>query len=215
MKRSYVIPGLTLAALVVVAIILVGTMGSGSTPSVDGVPPTGATPLPSGHPSIAAGGEAAGQGSSAATGDAAAKVSKLEKKLAQDPTDTETALALGDAYLSADQPDKALTLYKAIVGREPDNLTARVQLALALHATGDDKQAVAFLEDLIASSPDNQAAHYNLAIIYFSQQRSDLAKQEWEKTAEIDPTSKVGQQARNFVDMMEGRTPPPSGTAGH
>jgi len=209
-KRNYAIPGLTLAALLVVAIVVVGTIGNGSTPSVNDGPQTGATPLPSGHPSIGAGGEAAGQGSSTATGDASVMISKLEKELAKDPSDTKTALALADAYLSTDQPDKALKLYSDVVDREPGNLTARVQLALALHATGDDKKALAILEALIVSAPDNQAAHYNLAIVYFSQDKAAQAKQEWEKAAAIDPTSRLGASAQNFVDMMEGRSPAPT-----
>ena len=210
MKRSYVIPGLTLAALVVVAIVVVGTMSGGSTPQSSGVPEAGATSLPSGHPSIEAGGDAAGQGSSTATGDAAAMISKLEKELAKDPADTKTALALADAYLSADQPEKALKLYNDIIDREPGNLAARAQQALALHATGDDERALAILEDVIVSAPDNQTAHYNLAIIYFSQGKAAQAKQEWEKAAATDPTSRLGASAQYFVDMMEGRSPAPT-----
>lgn len=211
MRRSYAVPGLTLAALIVVAIVVAGTISSGSTPSADGAPPTvGSGPLPSGHPPLQASGGSAGQGSSSATGDTSAMISTLEKKLASHPTDTKTALALADAYLSANRPDKALKLYDDIVGREPGNLTARVQLALALHASGDDKKALAILGALIESAPDNQAAHYNLAIIYFSQGKTAAAKQEWQKAAAIDPTSRLGLSSQNFVDLMEGRTPAPT-----
>jgi cytochrome c-type biogenesis protein CcmH/NrfG len=212
-NRSYVLPGLTLAALIVVAIVVVGAISSGSPPSGGGNPQAAeAGGLPSGHPSIATGGEAAGQESPAASGETQAKISALEKKLAGDPSDTATALALADAYLSADQPAKALKLYKAIVGREPDNRTARVQLALALHATGDDKHALAILETVIRNAPDDQAAHYNLAIIYFSQGETARAKQEWQTAAAIDPASRLGVSAQNFVDLMESRTPAPAST---
>lgn len=213
MRRNYTLAGLTLAALVVIAIVAAGTISHASTQSANGsAASTGAAgPLPPGHPPIDQGAQTDTEDAqSKPSGDLSATIATLEEKRAQDPGDTKTALALAAAYLSAEQPGKAIDVYNDILDREPSNQTARAQLALALHAAGDDEQAVAILQDLLKSTPDNQTAHYNLAIIYFSQDKADLARREWLRAARIDPSSRIGASAQNFVDLMEGRTTAPT-----
>jgi Tfp pilus assembly protein PilF len=87
---------------------------------------------------------------------------------------------------------------------------------MALHADGHDDQALALLTGVLQTDPRSQLAHYNLAVLYFSEQKSDLARDEWKRTAAIDPTSGIGKTAQNFVNLMEDSTggPHPSDTKG-
>jgi Tfp pilus assembly protein PilF len=87
---------------------------------------------------------------------------------------------------------------------------------MALHAGGHDVQALALLNGVLATDPHSQLGHYNLAILYFSQQKSDSARDEWQKAAAIDPASSIGKSAQNFVDLMEDSSggPHPSATRG-
>ena len=202
MRKHYVLAGLTLAAIVAAVIVVVGSVSSGSSGGT--TTPSASVSLPPGHPSVAA---SAGAGQ---TPDYAPMITSLEKKYAAAPDDTKTALSLANAYLMNNQPDKAVALYDAILARQPSNVSAKVQLAMALHAQGHDHKALTLLTGIIAKDPNDQAAHYNLAILYFAEQKSDQAKNEWTKAAQIDPSSSLGKSAQNFVDLMNGQTTAPS-----
>ena len=143
-------------------------------------------------------------------------VKLLAARYARNPTDSKTALALANAYLMTDQPTKARRLYTKVLKSDPDNETAQVQLAMALHGDGNDAQAFDLLNDVLRSDPRSQLAHYDLASLYFSEQKSSLARDEWKKAAALDPTSGVGKMAQNFVDLMEQNTGTarPTATAG-
>jgi Tfp pilus assembly protein PilF len=86
---------------------------------------------------------------------------------------------------------------------EPGNAAAQVGLALVWHAQGDSKKAEAALRSVLAAHPDDQKAHYSLAIVYFSAGRVDEAKAEWQTAARIDPTSTTGQRSQSFVDLLD------------
>jgi Flp pilus assembly protein TadD len=215
-KRNYTLAGLTLAVLVFGLIVVAGTIGGGSstapaaTVDASTQAPLGASALPSGHPSV--GGADQGAGVTGSGNDLSAMIASLEKKYRQNPDSVEAGAALADAYLMDEQPDKALKLYNDLLAADPGNGDLRAQLAMAYHAKRDDDRATALLDAVLAGDPGNQTAHYNLAIIYFSQDRTDEAKQEWQAAARIDPASRLGVSAQNFVDLMEGRTPAPTAT---
>ena len=112
-----------------------------------------------------------------------------------------------------EQADKAIKLYGALLDDSPGDPTLTAQLAMAWHVKGDDARATRLLDEVLAAAPRSQTAHYNLAIIYFAQNETAKAKQEWETAASIDPGSRLGQSAQSFVDLMEGRTPAPTASS--
>jgi cytochrome c-type biogenesis protein CcmH/NrfG len=206
MKKHYLLAGIVIAAIVAVVVVVVGTA---SGPDSSSETPTATQSLPAGHPSV-------GSSQQPSSSDQYGKmVAGLKKKYDSDPTDITNAIALGDAYLMSEQGDKAIPVYLAVLKLDPKNETATAQLGLAYHGQKDDAKSIAMLESALATNPDSQIAHYNLAIIYFSQQKSADAKGEWAKAAAIDPSTRLGKSAQNFVDLMEGRTPAPSGTNAH
>jgi len=210
-RKQYAVAGVVVAVLVATLIVVAGTRSSGNTPTASATVPKGADmSLPPGHPSIGPSSSSSPQ----AEPDADRTLTILKAKYKKDPGDTKTILALADAYLMNERPAKARALYAKVLKREPDNEQAKVQYAMALHATGNDEQAFALLGKVIKSDPQSQLAHYNLAILYFSDQQSDQAKSEWRKAAAIDPTTSIGRSAANFVNLMEDSTgaPHPSST---
>ena len=56
---------------------------------------------------------------------------------------------------------------------------------------------------MLKAHPDDQAAHYTLAIIYFSSGRVGEAKAEWQTAAKVDPSSTTGKRSQSFVDLLE------------
>ena len=198
MRRHYALAGIVVAVLVAGLIVVAGTRSTDKTSSAGGTTKGGTMSLPPGHPSIAP--------TTASQPDYGAMVSALEAKYKKHPGDTRTALALANAYLMNEQTAKASALYAKVLAKDPTNETAKVQYAMTLHASGDDKQALTLIDQVLARNPKSQLGHYNLAILYFSEQKSDLAKSEWQKAAAIDPTTSLGKSAANFVSLMENST---------
>ena len=71
------------------------------------------------------------------------------------------------------------------------------------HAQGDSRRAERALRAVLKAHPDDQAAHYTLAIIYFSSGRVGEAKAEWQTSAKVDPTSTTGKRSQSFVELLE------------
>lgn len=199
MRRHYALAGIVVAVMVAALIVVAGSHSSATDVSTTGK--GASTSLPPGHPSIAP--------SSSARPDYAKMIAALETRYSKHPDDTKIALSLADAYLMNEQTAKASRLYARVLEREPSNQTAKVQYAMALHASGNDTKALELLNDAIKANPDDQLAHYNLAILYFSRQESSLAKAEWQKAAAIDPTTSLGASAQNFVNLMQNSTGAP------
>jgi len=208
-RKQYAVAGVIVAVLVAALIVVAGSRSSDKTPTASATGAKGATAsLPPGHPSIGP------SASPQAQADYGKMVAALEAKYKKDPGDTKVALALADAYLMSERPAKARALYAKVLAREPANEDAKVQYAMALHAGGSDERAFELLNQVIKDDPDSQLAHYNLAILYFSQQKADRAKSEWKKAAQIDPATSIGRSAMNFVNLMEdsGGAPHPGST---
>lgn len=204
MRKHYAVAGVVVAILVATLIVVAGSRSSSDSESA---PDTTAAPSAQvGHLSV-------GTGVPAPT-DYSAMVKLLAARYARNPSDSKTALALANAYLMTDQPTKARRLYTKVLRNDPGNETAQVQLAMALHGDGNDVQALQLLNGVLRSDPGSQLAHYDLAGLYFSEQKSSLARDEWKEAAALDPTSGVGKMAQNFVDLMEQNTGQPRSNGG-
>ena len=73
------------------------------------------------------------------------------------------------------------------------------------HADGDTKRAEKAIAKVLAAKPGDQEAHYSLAIIYFSTDRSRQAREEWTKAATLDPATIIGRRSQSFVDLLDGK----------
>ncbi len=212
MRKQYAVAGVVVAILVASLIVVAGSRSSkGSDPARQ----ASATSATTGHASATAGHTAATASVGAPT-DYSALAKLLAARYARNPSDFKIALALAYAYLMTDRPKKAGNLYSQVLKSQPGNETAKVQLAMALHAEGNDDQAFDLLNAVLRTDPRCQLAHYDLASLYFSEQRSTLAKDEWKKAAALDPASGVGKMAQDFVKLMEETTgrPRPGGSGG-
>jgi len=195
LRKQYAVAGIVVAILVASLIVFAGSRSPGKTAAAS--TEASAATLPTDAPS---------PGTSTTGTDYAVMVKLLAARYAKHPASTQDAMALANAYLMTEQPTKAEALYTKVLAAEPDNQTAKAQLAMALHAAGHDDEALELLTAVLQVNPRSQLAHYNLAILYFSQQRADLARDEWRKAAAIDPTSGIGRTARSFVVLMDGGT---------
>jgi tetratricopeptide (TPR) repeat protein len=117
-------------------------------------------------------------------------------------------LKLGDAYLLAQRFRQAAEAFEAGLRLRPGDPAATVRLAMVWHAGGDSQRAIEAIKGVLAGTPDDQEAHYSLAIVYFSQEKLDEAEAEWARAAQIDPDSSIGRRSQSFVDLLEGSQTP-------
>lgn len=201
MRRSLALIAVGVAVAVAAAVVVVGMNSGGGEPAgASGDPSTGA--LPSGHPSIAADQDGP-QPDADADADSGDTIAQLETRRDEDPGDVAVLLDLGNAYFMSQRLTQAERAYSQALDLEPENTMARVGLAMVWHARGDSRRAETALRAVVKEHPDDQDAHYSLAIVYFSAGRIDEAKAEWETAADIDPTSATGQRSQSFVDLLE------------
>jgi Tfp pilus assembly protein PilF len=205
LRKQYAVAGVVVAVLVASLIVVAGSRSS-----------KGSGPAQKASAKSATTGYASATSDVRAPTDYSAMVKLLAARYARNPSDSKIALALANAYLMTDRPKKAGRLYTKVLKSEPDNETAKVQLAMALHADGNDDQAFELLNAVLRTDPRSQLAHYDLAGLYFSEQKSTLARDEWKRAAALDPASGVGKMAQDFVNLMDETTgrPHPNGTGG-
>jgi cytochrome c-type biogenesis protein CcmH/NrfG len=204
LRRSFALIAVGIAVAVAGVIVVAGmTSGDGGEASgaAAGAGGTATGSLPSGHPSIAPEGEPTAAPSTEP--DAGGTIARLEKQRAKDPTDVNVLLDLGEAYFLGQRLQQAERVYNEAIAQEPDNAAAQVGRAMVWHAQGDSKRAATALRAVLKAHPDDQAAHYTLAIVYFSSGRLGEAKAEWQTAAKVDPSSTTGKRSQSFVDLLE------------
>lgn len=193
--------------MAVAAAVIVAGMSSGGAEPAGAPEPTAGDGLPSGHPTVAVDQDEPGtQGMDAdedGDADTGEDIAHLEERRLQDPADVAVLLELGDAYFMAQRLQQAERAYTEARALAPDNAMAQVGLAMVRHAKGDSKQAESMLRAVIEEHPDDQDAHYSLAIVCFSSGRVDEAKEQWQTAAGIDPRSVTGRRSQSFVDLLE------------
>ena len=122
-------------------------------------------------------------------------------------------LELGEAYFQAQRLDDAERTYTEALGAEPDSAAAQVGLAMIVQARGDSPRAEKALRAVLEEYPDDQDAHYWLAIVFFSDGEIDAAREQWQAAARIDPKSVTGRRSQSFVDLLEdGQSDSPRAT---
>jgi predicted Zn-dependent protease len=100
----------------------------------------------------------------------------VEDLLKREPGSTELALLLGETWLKAQQPGKAVPLLEAAVRRDPKLLPAQAALGRAYLEVGDMAKAIAPLQAALETDDDG-SLHYQLARAYRGTGRPDLASQ--------------------------------------
>jgi cytochrome c-type biogenesis protein CcmH/NrfG len=205
LRQHYVLAGVGVAVLVAVVIVVVGTSsGDGSAAGTVAKPSTAGQSLPPGHPSVdAKGGEAT---PAPVTDDAVQqKIAQLVTASADQPDNVGVLLELGDAYFLGQRYQQAARTFRTALRLDPGNPTATVRLAMVWHADGDSERAAQAVQAVLDKAPQNQEAHYSMAIIYFSADRIDEAKAEWVEAANLDPSTAIGRRSQSFVDLLDGK----------
>jgi cytochrome c-type biogenesis protein CcmH/NrfG len=90
------------------------------------------------------------------------KIQKLVDKLAENPEDTETRLALGKLYFLSSQFEEAASCYRKLLELDPRNVSAYYNLAVALIAQKKAEEAKEAFQKVLELDPENKAAQEEL-----------------------------------------------------
>jgi tetratricopeptide (TPR) repeat protein len=91
------------------------------------------------------------------------------------------------AEAAEEEPLRAIRLYSQLLGREPQNSTAHIDLAALLEAQGDSRGALRHLLAAAALESGNADLHYRLGMLYLGQERAQDALTRFLRAVEIEP----------------------------
>jgi len=143
-----------------------------------------------------------------------AGVSELARLVAlQQPRDPEWHVRLGDAWLAAGEPVKAVAAYESAVRLRPQSAPALQSLAEALKAAGEASRSAQALQQAIQLAPSDAAALYEFGTLAAALGRPSEAAERMQRAIALDPdlpgaytTLAAIQGAAGHTDAAEAAT---------
>jgi tetratricopeptide (TPR) repeat protein len=191
---------LVLAGVAVVAIIGVGFGGMQVVGAIGGSSPT-----PSGD---------VAQATQAPPAVDEAKIAALMEKLAANPKDTVTLLALADEYYAGQQFAQAGDFLDRLLAIEPENVPALLARGAVSFNLGKLDEAETTWTKVVVIDPKNVEAHYDLGFLYLNSATPDWAgvQREWNMVIELDPTSDLAKTVKSHLDSLAAASMIPAGS---
>ena len=115
-------------------------------------------------------------------------VGELARLIAvQQPRETDWYIELGDAWLAAGEPAKAVAAYEQAVRLKPRDVRSLQSLARGLKAAGQRARSVEVLKQAIAIAPSDAASWYQSAVLASEMGRNEEAAEKMQKAIGLDP----------------------------
>jgi len=131
-------------------------------------------------------------------------VEAWNKALEFDPKDSYVNYYLGHLYNNLDQWDKALAYFNVCLDNKFEYVFFYNWMADLFRAKGMPDQARETIEHYLKNVSDTPAGHRVLADHYLSQGKKDLARQELDKAAILDPTHWENSRYTAYLDLLDG-----------
>jgi tetratricopeptide (TPR) repeat protein len=104
-----------------------------------------------------------------------------------DPNDLDAAKGLAIALTASARNEEAVATYRDILGRLPEDVTTKYNLAVALAKIGRGGEAEELLAQVVEAQGGFMEAWYNLATLYTADAKLSRAREAWEKVAALAP----------------------------
>ena len=133
-----------------------------------------------------------------------AKIAGLMEKLAANPNDTATLLALANEYYAGQQYTDAANWLDKLLAIEPGNVDALLARGAVSFNLDDLPAAETAWKKVVVIDPKNLEAHYDLGFLYLNLATPDWTgvQREWETVIELDPTSQLAQTVKSHLDSL-------------
>lgn len=126
------------------------------------------------------------------------KLAILEEVLKIEPDHPWALRALGEIYLKADMPERALKVFQEIIVLLPDWVGGYLSVGRAYVALGRTEDAIAMIEQALEMAPEFDFAHYSLGTAYEQAGRIEEARREY-----IEATKGSEERAREARKRLE------------
>lgn len=142
-------------------------------------------------------------------------IAAQETIVANNPEDVEDLLLLAQLLGNTSRLGDAIPLYEKALTLSPDDVGARVSFARALADGNMQSDAELQFQRALEIDPNNQPAHYYLAELYMAMTpvRTEDAVVHYQRAAEIDTTTLIGERAQTQLDQLGAGTPDASPVA--
>ena len=140
------------------------------------------------------------------------ELSALKKAVELNPRDAASLTRLGNMYMDAGMPDRAVQYYRTALEVEPTNVDIRTDLGSCLQRMGKPQEALKEFEQSIARDPKHWKSWFNIGIVcMYDLGDYDRALSAFQKVQEINPGSfdieAVRAQIEKLKSMKAGRGP--------
>ena len=120
------------------------------------------------------------------------------------PNDSMLVISAANIAYNLERYDVAERFYRRFLDSiDAGNVNVRIDFAYTVYMNGRMDEAVGILQGILARAPKNQAAMYNLGILYLRSDDTERGLQWMKKCRDVDSTSDVGQRAANLVTTLE------------
>jgi tetratricopeptide (TPR) repeat protein len=103
------------------------------------------------------------------------------------PLDSPLMVLAAECLSDLQEHALAAQAYREVVSRAPENVPARLRLAISLFSSGQLTAAKEELEQVLRSAPDSPRANYYLGATLFEEKRTEAAQAHLEKELVLDP----------------------------
>lgn len=130
-------------------------------------------------------------------------ISDLQARLKANPRDAEILLQLADAHFDLKQFEEAANYYIKVSELKPENADIYNDIGLSLHYLGKSPEGLKYIDRGIQKNPYHQRIWLTKGfILAYGMGDMDGAKQAWEKTKALNPESRVGKAASDYLAQI-------------
>jgi cytochrome c-type biogenesis protein CcmH/NrfG len=132
------------------------------------------------------------------------QIAHISDILAQDSSNFDAWVALGNLYFDIDDAAGAIAHYTAALALQPDNLNVKTDLATMERAAGHPERAISLLNEVVAADSTAQQAWFNLGVIYsFDLNDSRNAIAAWKRFIQLNPQSEHSEPVLREIERLE------------
>lgn len=110
---------------------------------------------------------------------------------------------LGYAEFKKENYPEALQAFEKALAANWRFPAAYVRRGEVFYAMGEIDKAIVEYEQALIHAPSSSLAHYDLAVAYLKQRKTDKAVSHFESVVNLAPDSELGRQAKSFLSVLK------------
>jgi cytochrome c-type biogenesis protein CcmH/NrfG len=140
-----------------------------------------------------------------------AEIARLETQVAEHPDDVDAMTVLADVLANSGRVAESIHWFEAAIAKQPDDAELRMAFGRALTRQGSVFDAELQFMRAAELDPINPRPALYLAQLYaaFPESRLEEARAWYQKAIDLDPESRVAEQAREELEELNAKSGSP------